>query len=50
MNNTWYIGERISTYCIYCNERLQTFITNPNGKHSRNIHIKCDKEMREIKV
>jgi len=45
MNNTWYVGERISTYCIYCSERLQTFITNPNGNHSRTMHIKCEKEM-----
>lgn len=48
MNNTWYVGERISTYCIYCSERLQTFITNPNGNHSRSMHIKCVKEMRDM--
>jgi hypothetical protein len=50
MNSTWYVGERISTYCIYCSERLQTFITNPNGNHSRTMHIKCEKEMRDIEA
>ena len=47
MNNTWYLGERVSTYCILCGERLQTFVVNNNGGISRNIHIRCDKEMRE---
>jgi len=50
MISTWYVGERISTHCIYCSERLQTFITNPNGNHSRTMHIKCEKEMRDIEA
>lgn len=45
---TWYIGEKVSTKCLYCNERLQTFVKYIDGSHARKYHIKCEKILREI--
>lgn len=43
----WYIGQKINTYCFWCNERLTTFVKNVNGEPSRLLHIKCEKILRK---
>ena len=44
---SWYIGQKVNTYCMYCNERLTTFVVNANGEHSRRTHVKCQKVIKE---
>jgi len=48
MNNTWYIGERVRTYCWHCGELFRTTVCNANGNHKNDYCAKCRRAVKKV--
>jgi hypothetical protein len=47
MNSSWYVCERITTFCNQCGGKMRTTIISPSGNHKNKYCQKCKRVIKK---